>query len=177
MFFEKVVPKIFGKFLENHLQESTYWKLITKLNMSSVADIYLGISQKYSEQKNLPINPSLKTIHILLKSTSGRVLLMRQHSKKKKLVKVNPPQSWLWEQNVNGTTAVAAVMILKVVDNWKSMLHINILKKVRLWALITFRYRTCMFTLQYLSDWCLHGILPEIPEEKHLKLSDYLNQI
>ena len=52
--------------------------------MSSVADVYLGISQKYSEQKNLPINPYLKTIHISLKSTSGQVLLMRQHSEKKK---------------------------------------------------------------------------------------------
>ena len=31
-------------------------------------------------------------------------------------------------------------------------------KKVRLWTLITFHYRKCMLLLQFLSDWCLHGI-------------------
>ena len=46
---------------------------------------------------------------------------------KKKFVEVNPPQSWPWKQN--GNTVVAAVMILKVVNNWRSMLQINILKK------------------------------------------------
>ena len=36
-----------------------------------------------------------------------------------------------------------------------------------------------MLPLQYLSDWHLNSglCLTEIPEEKHLKLSDYLNQI
>ena len=35
-----------------------------------------------------------------------------------------------------------------------------------------------MLPLQYLSDWCLHGAsFTETPQEKHLKLSDYLNQI
>ena len=28
----------------------------------------------------------------------------------------------------------------------------------KLWTLITFCYRKCMLPLQYLSDWCLHGI-------------------
>ena len=37
--------------------------------------------------------------------------------KKKNLVEVNPPQSWSWKQN--GTTVVAAVMILEVVNNWR----------------------------------------------------------
>ena len=46
---------------------------------------------------------------------------------KKNFVEVNPPQSWPWKQN--GNTVVAAVMILKVVNNWRSMLQINILKK------------------------------------------------
>ena len=33
-----------------------------------------------------------------------------------------------------------------------------------------------MLLLQYLSDWCLYGVcLTEMSEEKHLKLSDYLN--
>ena len=39
-----------GKFLENHLQQSKYWKLITMLNVKSVADIFIGVSRKYSEQ-------------------------------------------------------------------------------------------------------------------------------
>ena len=35
-----------------------------------------------------------------------------------------------------------------------------------------------MLPLQKLSDWCLHGMnVSEIPEEKHNKLSDYLNQM
>ena len=49
-FFEKAVLKNFEKFLENHLQQSAYWKLITMLNMSSVADVFWRISKKYSEQ-------------------------------------------------------------------------------------------------------------------------------
>ena len=43
------------------------------------------------------------------------------------LLEGNPPQSWPWKRN--GTIFVASAMILKVVNNWKSMLHINILKK------------------------------------------------
>ena len=51
---------------------------------------------------------------------------MSQHSKNF-WVEVNLPQSWPWKQN--GTTFVAAVMILEVVNNWKTVLQINILKK------------------------------------------------
>ena len=31
-------------------------------------------------------------------------------------------------------------------------------KKNRLWTLVTFCYSKCMLPLQYLSDWCLHGV-------------------
>ena len=55
---------------------------------------------------------------------------------KKILVEVNLPQSWPWKQNSN--TVVAAVMVLEVVNNQKSVLQIYILKK--------------MWLLQYLSD-------------------------
>ena len=44
-FFEKAVLKIFGKLVENHLPQSSYSKLITILNMSSVADVFLGIPE------------------------------------------------------------------------------------------------------------------------------------
>ena len=82
---------------------------------------------------------------------------MRQHLKNV-LVEVNSPPSWPWKQNV--TTVVTAVIFLEVVDNWSSVLLINIffLKKIRLWTLIAFRYRNCMLPLQYLSDWYLHGV-------------------
>ena len=40
------------------------------------------------------------------------------------LVEINPPQSCPWKQI--GTKVVAAVMILEVVNNWRSMLQINI---------------------------------------------------
>ena len=50
-----------------------------------------------------------------------------RNTQKKLLVEVSPPQSWPSKQN--GATIVAAVMILKVVINWRSVLQINILKK------------------------------------------------
>ena len=82
---------------------------------------------------------------------------MRQHLKNF-LVEVNSPPSWPWKQNV--TTVVTAVIFLEVVDNWSSVLLINIFffLKIRLWTLIAFRYRNCMLPLQYLSDWYLHGV-------------------
>ena len=46
---------------------------------------------------------------------------------KKNLVEVNLPQSWPWKQN--GANVVAAVIILKVVNNWRIVLKINILKR------------------------------------------------
>ena len=51
--------------------------------------------------------------------------------KKKNGVEVNPPQSWPWKQD--GTTVVVALMILEVVNKWRSVLQTNIfLKKLRL---------------------------------------------
>ena len=50
VFFKKVVLKIFRKFLENHWQQSVYWKLITTLNMNSAADVFLAFSREYSEK-------------------------------------------------------------------------------------------------------------------------------
>ena len=61
-----------------------------------------------------------------LKNTSRWMLLMRQHSKKL-LVEVNPPQSC--PQKQNGTTVIVAMIILKVVNNWRSVLQIIIMKK------------------------------------------------
>ena len=55
------------------------------------------------------------------------------------LVEGNPPQSWSWEQN--GTTILGAVIIPEFVNNWRSMLQINHLKKVKLWTRILFCYR------------------------------------
>ena len=43
------------------------------------------------------------------------------------LMELNPPQRWLQKQN--GITVVAAVMIFEVVNYWRSILQINILKK------------------------------------------------
>ena len=69
---------------------------------------------------------ALKIFGEFLEHTSEWVLLMWQHSKKI-LVEVNPRQSWPWKQN--GTTVVPAVMIFEVVNDWRSALQINILKK------------------------------------------------
>ena len=46
MFSEKAILETFGKFLENHLQQSTHLKLIAMLYMNSVTNVFLGISQK-----------------------------------------------------------------------------------------------------------------------------------
>ena len=70
---------------------------------------------------------------------------------KKYLVEVDPSQSWPWKQN--GTTAVAAVVILEVVKNWKKHFTDKYFdEKGRLWTLIIICYRKCMLPLQYLSD-------------------------
>ena len=58
----------------------------------------------------------------------------------KKILDVNLPQSWPRKQN--DTTVGAAVMILEVVNNWTSMLQINILKTkvttcLEIYAIIT----------------------------------------
>ena len=92
----------------------------------------LQIFKEYSDEiKSVPPalffeKTALKMFREFLEHTSGWVLLMWQHSKEI-LVEVNPTQSWPWKQN--GTTIVAAVMILEVVSNWRSVLQINILEK------------------------------------------------
>ena len=62
-------------------------------------------------------------IPYFIKKPSRWVFLTKQHSKKM-LVEVNPPQNWPWKQY--GITVVAAVMILEVVNNWRSVLKVNI---------------------------------------------------
>ena len=91
----------------------------------------------------------------------------------KKNLDVNPPQRWSWKQN--DATVVAAVMILEVVNNWISVLQINIFKK-RLWSHITFLEIYVIITILELLVSTWHICVTEISEEKHLKLSD-LNQI
>ena len=58
----------------------------------------------------------------------------------------------------NKVPVVVAVIILEVVNNWRSMLQIKIREKVTLWNWITFHYRKSMLPLQQLSDWHLHGM-------------------
>ena len=91
------------------------------------------------------------------------MLSMRQHSQNF-FVEVNPPQNWPWKQN--GTTVVPAVIILEVVNKWRSVLQINFLKKNQLQEM----YATITI-LEWLLSTCLR-----FTEENHLKLSD-LSQI
>ena len=69
---------------------------------------------------------------------------------KKNLIEVNPHQSWPWKQNC--TTVVAVVMILEVWTTEKVCCRWIFWKKVKP------SHRKCMLLLQYLSDWCLHGV-------------------
>ena len=79
------------------------------------------------------------------------------NSREKILVEGNLPQSWPWK--LDGTGVVAALMSLEVVNNWRSMLK-----------------NVTVTTVEWLvSTWSLYFI--EIPQEKHLKLSDYLNEM
>ena len=100
--------------------------------------------------------------------------MIKQHSKKF-WVEVNPPQSWPWKQY--GTAVVAAVMILKVLDNWRSVLQINIFLKSLNPNLLPLQemYVTITILEWLVSSW--HICLTETLEEKHLKLRDYLKQI
>ena len=125
VFYEKAVLKIFVKFLEHHLQQNAYWKLITMLNMSSVTNVFLGIFRKYSEQlfKRKP-SDECSIFHL---RTPPNECFWWGNTQKKNLVEANPPQSWPWKQN--STTVVAAVTILEIVNNWRCVLQTNILKK------------------------------------------------
>ena len=94
---------------------------------------------------------------------------------KKSLVEENPPQSLPWKQN--SLTVVAAVMIVKVVINWRSITDKYFEKTVRLWpkspsvtGKVCYHYNSWVAGV-YKAYICL----TEIPEEKHLILSDYLN--
>ena len=111
LFFEKAALKVFRKFLENFLWQRAHWKPVTMLNMSSVAHVFLRSSRKFQ-------NICFIKQHLWLCAFDKATL-------KKNLVEVNHPQKWPGKQN--GTT-VAAVMILEVVNNWRSVLRINILK-------------------------------------------------
>ena len=95
---------------------------------------------------------------------------------RKKFLEGNPPESWPWKQN--GTTVMAAVMILEVVNNWRSALQINILKEsctLNPTSLpLQKKYVTITITEWLVSTWRM--CLTEIPEEKHLRLSNYLNK-
>ena len=88
-------------------------------------------------------------IDILVASRNGDRKIMQS-------IRIMLPQSWACKQNV--TAVVVAVMIAEVSNNWWSVLRMNILKKIRLQTKITFHYRKCMLPVQYLSDWCLHGM-------------------
>ena len=174
MFFEKAVLEIFETFLKSHLRQSVYWKLITRLNMNSVTGVFLGISRTiqniYFKRKPLDIPYFIKE-HLWMSAFDEATL-------KKKLVEVNPPQSWASEQN--GITVVAAVMILEIVNDWRSVLQINILKtKVRTLnpnhLPLQEMYVTIIILDWQLPTWRIW--LTKTPEKKRLKLSDYLNQI
>ena len=89
---------------------------------------------------------------------------------KRFLVEGNPPQRWPWKQNV--ITVVAAVMIIKVVNNWRSTIQVNRLNSNYL--LLQGKYVTITTVEWLMSTW--HICLTEILEKKHLKLSDCLNK-
>ena len=91
----------------------------------------------------------------------------------KYLVEVNPPRSWPWKQN--GTSVVASKMILEVVNNWRSMLQINIKKKKILNPNHLPLQEKYVISIWLVSAWRI--CLTEILEEKHFKLRYYLNQI
>ena len=92
----------------------------------------------------------------------------------KNFVEVNPPQSRPWKQN--GITVEAAVMILEVVNYWRSVLQINILKKkLGFEPKSTFVTGNVTNMLWLVPTWRI--CQTEILEEKHFKLSDYFNQI
>ena len=126
MFFEKAVQKIFGKFLKNHLQQRVYWKLIIVLEILRTAIL----------KENL------------LMDVTYFITLLDEcfwwGNTEKNFSGSKPSSKLILKQN--GTTVLTAVIILEVVNNWKSMLQINILKIF---------YRKCMLPLQYLSDWYL----------------------
>ena len=76
------------------------------------ADVFLGISEKYSEQ--LFIEKLLMDVPYFANEKPLDGCFWWDNTKQK-LVKVKPPQSWPWKQN--GAMTVAAVMIHEIVTS------------------------------------------------------------
>ena len=90
---------------------------------------------------------------------------------KKNLVEVNPRQSWPWKQNC--TTVVAVVMILEVWATEKVCWRWIFWKKIKP---SNMKWYVTITILEWLmSAWCIY--LAKILTEKHLNLSNYLNEI
>ena len=105
---------------------------LTMLNISLVADVFLGISRNI---QNSCFKRKPDDVTYFIKEHPW-ISAFNEATSKKIVVEVNPPQRWPWKEHA--TTVVAAVIILEVANNWRSVLQINILKKKRLWTLITF---------------------------------------
>ena len=123
VFCEKVVLKIFGKFLENFLPQ----RMLKAHNYADCELCRWCFSRNFPKifrtaiSKENPMDvPYFIEEHLWMSAFNEATL-------KKNLVKVNPPRTWPWKQN--GTTVAAAVIIFELVKNWRSVFQINILKK------------------------------------------------
>ena len=105
--------------------------------MSSVTDVFLGISQKYSEQLFWK-KRFWWMFHILECFWCGNTQKYFDGSKPSS--KLSLKTKWY-----------------RSCGSWDDSRSCGkyFEKKVRFWTLITFRYMKCMLPLQYLNDWCL----------------------
>ena len=115
------------------------------LNMSSVTDVFLGISQKYSEQLFWK-KRFWWMFHILECFWCGNTQKYFDGSKPSSKLSLKTK----WYRSCGSWDDSRSCEQLKnyVTDKYFE-------KKVRFWTLITFRYMKCMLPLQYLNDWCL----------------------
>ena len=141
MLFKKAVPKISGEFLENHLQHSPYWKLITMLNMSSTADVFSSNFPKMYRTAILKENHPMD-VPYFINNTSIWVLLFRQHfAGSKTSSKLTLETKWYHScsccDDSQSCEQLKKCIIVKYFE-----------KKVRLWSLNTLHYWKCMSPLE-----------------------------
>ena len=144
--------------------------------MSSFTDVFVGISQKYFE--HLFQKKTFRWMfHISLKNTSGWVSACNEATLKK-IFSGSKPSSKLtlktkWYHSCSCSDDS------QVVNNWRSVILINILKKSQTLNSNHLPLQEMYVTITIL-EWVVssrHICFTEIVEEKHLKLSKYLNQI
>ena len=146
---------MFWKFLENLLRETPYWKLITMLNMSSIADFFsrnfLKMFRTVILKENILMYVTYFIKEHLWMRASDEETRQKSFGGNKLSSKLTLKIKWCHSHGYCDDSQSCEQLKKHVTDKYFE-------RKVRLWTLNTFRYRKPMLALQHLSNWRLYGI-------------------